>query len=111
MDAVLATIVAIRQALIQLNIRLIKIYIDFYINLMNQTKSFNSGLRLNMRKASCPSGGMVSSNPHHWRGKRRHHHGGGVCWLFMLLWIDCDVTSSLYVKNGTKITLRSGYVG
>ena len=29
-----------------------------------------------------------SSNPHRWRGKQLHHHGGGVCWLFVLLWID-----------------------
>ncbi len=87
MDVVLATIVAGGQALIQLNIRLIK-YIDFYINLTNQTKPFDSGLGKNMRKAAHPSGGMVSFNPCRWRGKRLHHHGGGVCWLFVLLWID-----------------------
>jgi hypothetical protein len=87
MDAVLATIVANGQALIQLNIRSIK-NIDFYINLTNQTKSFNSGLGTNMRKAACPSGGVVSLNPRRCRGKRLHHHGGGICWLFVLLWID-----------------------
>ncbi len=87
MDAVLTTIVAGGWALIQLNIRSIK-YIDFYINLMDQTKSFDSGLRTNMRKAAHPLGGMVSSNPRRWRGKQHHHHGGGVCWLFVLLWID-----------------------
>jgi hypothetical protein len=58
---------------------------------------------MNMRKAPCHLGGMDSSNPRHCRGKHLHHHGGGVCWLFMLLWMD---SSSLYVKNGTKITLR-----
>ncbi len=41
-----------------------------------------------MRKAAHPSGGVVSSNPRCWRGERLHHHGGGVCWLFVLLWID-----------------------
>jgi hypothetical protein len=87
MDVVLATIVAGGRALIQLNMRSIK-YIDFYTNLLNQTKSFDSGLGTNMRKAACPSGGVVSSNPRRWRGKQRHHHGGGVCWLFVLLWID-----------------------
>ena len=35
-----------------------------------------------------------------------HHHGGGVCLLFVL---SRDVTSSSYVKYGTKITLRRGY--
>jgi hypothetical protein len=86
MDAVLATIVTGGRALIQLNIRLIRIY--FYINLMNQTKSFDSGLGTNMRKAARPSGGVVSSNPRRWRGKQLHHHGGGVCWLLVLLWMD-----------------------
>jgi hypothetical protein len=37
----------------------------------------------NMRKAAHPSGGMGSSNPCRWRGKRLHH-GGGVCLLFVL---------------------------
>jgi hypothetical protein len=55
---------------------------------MNQTKSFDSGLGTNMRKAARPLGSVVSSNPHCWRDKQRHHHGGGVCWLFVLLWID-----------------------
>jgi hypothetical protein len=88
MDAVLATIVTDGQALIQLNIRSKK-YIDFYINLSNQTKSFNCGLGKSMRKAALPPGGVVSLNPCHWRGERLHHHGGGVCWLFLvLLWMD-----------------------
>ncbi len=74
---------------------------------MNLFKSFNSNLGQYMRKAACPSGGMESSNPRHWRGERLHHHGGGVCWLFVLFcgWTR-DVTSSLHVKNDTKITLR-----
>jgi hypothetical protein len=63
-------------------------FINFYMNLLILTKPFNSGLRKRMCKAARPSGCMVSSNPCRWRGKRRHHHGGGVCWLFVLLWID-----------------------
>ncbi len=55
---------------------------------MNQTKSFDSGLGMNMRKAACPLGGVVSSNPCRWRGKRLHHHVGGVCSLLVLLWMD-----------------------
>jgi hypothetical protein len=63
-------------------------YIDFYINLLNLTKHFNSGLKKQMRKATRHSGGMVSSNPRRWRDERLHQHGGGVCWLFVLLWKD-----------------------
>jgi hypothetical protein len=63
-------------------------YIDFYINVMNLCKFFDSGLGKHMRKAAGPSGGVDSSNPRCWRGKRLHHYGGGVCWLFVLLWID-----------------------
>jgi hypothetical protein len=88
MDAILATIVTGGQALIQLNIRAIKRHIDFYINLTYQTKSFDSSLGKNMRKAACPLGGMVSSKPRCWMGERLHHHGGGVCWQIVLLWID-----------------------
>ena len=32
-----------------------------------------------MRKAAHPSGGMGSSKPRHWRGKRLQHHGDVVC--------------------------------
>jgi hypothetical protein len=56
--------------------------------LMNLFKSFDSDLGKYTRKAARPSGGMESSNPRRWRGERLHHHGGGVCWLFVLLWMD-----------------------
>jgi hypothetical protein len=57
---------------------------------MNLFKSFDSDLGKYMPKAAHPSGGMELSNPRRWRGKRLHHHGGGggVCWLFVLLWMD-----------------------
>ncbi len=41
-----------------------------------------------MRKATHHLDDVDSSNPHCWRGKQLHHHGGGICWLFVLLWID-----------------------
>jgi hypothetical protein len=55
---------------------------------MNLFKSFDSGLGQYMCKAARPSGGMESSNTRRWRGERLDHHGGGVCWLFVLLWMD-----------------------
>ncbi len=41
-----------------------------------------------MRKAARPLGGMESSNPRRWWGKRLHHHGGDVGCVFVLLWMD-----------------------
>ncbi len=55
---------------------------------MNLLKFFNSNLGQYMRKAGRPSGGMESSNPRCWTGEQLYHHGGGVCWLFVLLWMD-----------------------
>jgi hypothetical protein len=55
---------------------------------MNLFKFFNSGLGQYMRKAAHPLGGMESSNPLRWRGKRLHHHGGDVHCVFVLLWMD-----------------------
>jgi hypothetical protein len=55
---------------------------------MNLCKPFASRLGTNMSTAAHHSDGVDSSNPHHWRGKRLHHHGVGVCWLFVLLWMD-----------------------
>jgi hypothetical protein len=63
-------------------------YIDFYISLLNLTKFFNSGLKKWMRKAARHSDGVDSLNPCRWRGEQLHHLGGGVCWLFVLLWMD-----------------------
>ena len=110
MDAVLATIVAGGQALIQLNIRSIKTY-WFLIDSTNQTKSFNSGLGVNMSKAARPSGCVVSSNPPRWRGERLHHHGGGVCWLFVLLrmdsWRHKLIVCKIWYKNNPKEGLKT----
>ncbi len=55
------------------------------------------------------SDGVDSSNPCRWRGERLHHHGDGVCWLFVLLWMDswCHkliVCKKLY-KNNLKMRL------
>ncbi len=83
-------------------------HIDFYINLLNWTKPFDSSLRKWMRKADRHLGSMASLNPRHWRGERLHHHGGGVCWLFVLLWMDLWHHKLIVWKNGTKITVRWG---
>ncbi len=80
-------------------------YIDFYINLLNLTEPFDSGLKKWMFKAARNLGGVVSSNPHRWRGKQLHHHGGGVCWLFVLLWIDSWRHETIVCKNWYKNNL------
>ncbi len=86
-------------------------YIGFYINLLNLTKSFNSGLKKWMHKAARHSDGVDSSNPRCWRGKRLHHHGGGVCWLFVLLWMDswCHelIICKKWDKNKLKMRLKA----
>jgi hypothetical protein len=64
------------------------IYIYFYVTFLILARPFYSGLGKYMRKAARPSGGMDSSNPRRWRGKQLHHYDCGVCWLFVLLWID-----------------------
>ncbi len=79
---------------------------------MNQTKSFDSGLGTNMRKAAHPLGGVVLLKSRHWRGKQHHHHGGSVCWLFVLLWIDSWRHKLIVCKKWYKNNpLRTGYVG
>ncbi len=70
---------------------------------MNLVKSFNSGLGQYMCKAAHPSGGMESSNPRRWRGKRLHHHGGDVCCVFVLLWMDLELN---VCKKGYKNNLK-----
>jgi hypothetical protein len=60
-----------------------------------------------MRKAAHQSDGVDSLNPRCWRGERLHHHGGGVCWLFVLLWMDsCHheliICKKLYKGNLNK---------
>jgi hypothetical protein len=69
MDAILATIVAGRQAKIQLNIRMIHI---------DSNKSLQQRPQKYMRKATCPSGGMDLLNQRRWRGERLCHLGDGV---------------------------------
>ena len=71
---------------------------------MNLFKSFDSGLGQYMRNASRLSGGVESSNPCHWRGKRLHHHGGDVCCVFVLVSSGCCHSS--YVDKYQNITLR-----
>jgi hypothetical protein len=87
MDAVLATIVAGGQARLENTQRSINLIIN-YFNLLILPKPFDRGLGTNMSKAARHSDGVDSLNPRCWRGKQLHHHDGGVCWLFMLLWID-----------------------
>ncbi len=81
-------------------------YNHFYINLLNLTKPFDSSLKKWMRKAAHHSGGVVSSNPRRWRGEWLHHHGGGVCWLFVLLWMDSwrheTIVCKKWYKNNPK---------
>ncbi len=78
---------------------------------MNLTKPFNSGLRKWMCKAACPSGGVDPLNPRRWRGERLHHHDGGVCWLFVLLWMDswCHelIVCKIWFKNNLKMRLTA----
>ncbi len=87
MDAVLATIVTGGQARLENTQRLINL-INNYFNLLILPKPFDRGLGMNMSKAAHHSDGVDSLNPRRWRGERLHHRGGGVCWLFVLLWID-----------------------
>ncbi len=62
-----------------------------------------------MRKATHHSDGVDSLNPRCWRGKRLHHHDGGVCWLFVLLWMDSWrhelIVCKKWYKNNLKMRL------
>ncbi len=62
-----------------------------------------------MRKAAHYLDGVDSLNPCRWRGKRLHHHGGGVCWLFVLLWMDSWrhelIVCKKWYKNNLKMRL------
>ncbi len=107
-NAVSATIVAGWRARIRLNMSWYK-YITFYINLLNWTKPFNNHLGKYMRKAVHHLNCVDSSNKRRWRGEQLHHLGGGVCWLFVLLWMDlrcCElIACKKWYKNNLKMRL------
>jgi hypothetical protein len=74
---------------------------------MNQTKSFIGGLGHYMRKAACHLGGMDSSHPYCWRGKRLHHHGGDICCVFVFCVMRSLLVVSLIVcKNVPEHDLK-----
>ncbi len=110
MDAVLATIDSGRWALIQLN-KMLKKYIDFYINWLILPIPFDSSLGTNMHKAARHSDNVVSLNPCCWRGERLHHHGGGVCWLLVLLWIHSWCHELIVCKKWYKNNPKEGLCG
>jgi hypothetical protein len=63
-----------------------------------------------MRKATHPSSGVGSSNPHHWRSEQLCHHGDGFC---KVVCVFCAVSQlmtpqsgSLYVKNVQQHNLK-----
>jgi hypothetical protein len=58
------------------------------IKIHESINCFDGGLGTSICKVAHPSGGLDSLNPHYWRAGRLHHHGGGVCYLFVLLWMD-----------------------
>jgi hypothetical protein len=59
-----------------------------------------------MHKAARHLDGMDSLNPHRWRGERLYHHGGGVCWLFVLLWMDSCHPELIVCKKWYKHNLK-----
>ncbi len=67
-----------------------------------------------MRKAAHHSDGMDSLNPHCWWGERLYHHGGGVCWLFVLLWMDSWrhelIICKKWYKNNLKMRLTAFFL-
>jgi hypothetical protein len=83
-----------------------------YINLLNLTKSFDSGLRQYMRKAARPLGGMDSSNPRRWRGKQFHHHGGDVRCVFVLhVAVTLVVCKKVPEQNLNSLSAKSVLAG
>ncbi len=64
-----------------------------------------------MHKAARHLDGVDSLNPRRWRGERFHHHGGGVCWLFVLLWMDSWhhelIVCKKWYKNNLKMRLTA----
>ncbi len=64
-----------------------------------------------MRKTAHHLGGVVSSNPRRWRGERLHHHSGGVCWLFVLLWMNSWRHETIVCKKWYKNNPKEGLCG
>ncbi len=62
-----------------------------------------------MSKAAHHLDGVDSLNPPRWRGEQLHHQGGGVCWLFVLLWMDSWrhelIVCKKWYKNNLKMRL------
>ncbi len=104
MDAILATIVAGRQAQIWLNLNVDK-NINFDINLLILTKPFNSSLGKYMHKAARPSG--TWNHQIHAAGEA----SGSINMVVMFVVCLCCVMRShlLYVKKYQSITLRDAY--
>jgi hypothetical protein len=73
---------------------------------MNLFKSFNSSLGQYMGKAARTLGGMESSNPRRWRGKRLPHNGGDVYFMFLLLWMDSKCQELNVCKKWYKNNLK-----
>ncbi len=84
---------------------------------MNLSKSFDSGFGQYMRKATCPSGGMHSSNPRHQRGQIHATRGVGgsttmvvvfvvcLCCVLRLVWLSSLTLCQKVWENNPKVGL------
>jgi hypothetical protein len=111
MDAVLATIFAGGQALIQLNMRSIKNILIFTLIQQIKQNPLTAASEKTCARPPAPRAAWYH---------RIHAAGGASSAITMVVvFVGClcccgltrDVTSSSNVKNGTKITIRRGYVG
>jgi hypothetical protein len=76
---------------------------------MSLVKPQNNGIRKFKCKAARSSGGVDSSNPHRWRGKRLHRHHGDVCCVFVLCVAVSSGRLTHQIKKYQNITLRYTY--